>query len=303
MSLSPQVIRHDLSEPASATYEAGGIPPLLGESPAIQQLRQHLRRIAPYYRRALLTGERGSGKEAAARQMHGLSPVAGGPFVSCSAAQLAEDGAGIEASRRGTLFVQDLGGLTLAAQELLVRRLLALDKRVRARMVETRLITASESDLKTLSLTGQFRQDLYACISVVELRLPPLRERLEDLDALVEFCLDQTDGAPTPLAADARRRLHGYGWPGNLRELQQVLGQAVEAAAGEGCIEARHLPEMNGTPEAPQQVAEAPSVARLEEVMRRHVVEVLSRCAGNKLKAAELLGISRSTLYRMLDGA
>jgi two-component system response regulator HydG len=277
---------------------------LLGESPPARQLRQHLSRIAPYYRRTLLTGEAGSGKEGIARFLHASSPAARGPFILCNAEGLAADGSAIEAARRGTLFIDDISHLDLGAQDGLIRRLVTLEHKVRARTYETRVIAASHTDLKPLSLTGEFRQDLYACVSVIELRVPPLRERLEDFDRLAEFLLKAAAGNPGALDSDARARLLAYRWPGNLREFEHVMGEAIRHARNDSSqvIALRHLPEWNASAPSQTQLMEPPSVAKLDEVMRRHVIAVLSRCAGNKLKAAELLGISRSTLYRMLEG-
>ena len=277
---------------------------LLGQSPAIGQIRQHLRRIGPYFRRALLTGEPGSGKEATARFLHSLTPASAGPFIVAGAAAVAQNGSPIDAARRGTLFLQDVGSLPLAAQDLLMRRLANLDQKVRARLVDTRLIGASNTDLKALTLTGQFRQDLYNCLSVVELRLPPLRDRADDLDALLDACLRKSPATPPTLSPEVRAILTAHSWPGNLRELEQVVAEAAASAteAGSPIIEEAHLPQLATPPETAPVSNEPATVARLDDVMRRHVIEVLSRCAGNKLKAAELLGISRSTLYRMLDG-
>ena len=151
---------------------------LVGVSSQVQRLRQHIERIAPYFRCALLLGEPGTGKEATARYLHSLSPAAGGPFIVCTAAALAEDPAPVDAAHRGTLFVDDVGSLPLNLQDDLVRRIAHLDRRVRARVAETRLITASHTNLRSLAAAGHFRQDLYGRLAGVELRITPLRERL-----------------------------------------------------------------------------------------------------------------------------
>ncbi|QHN03708.1 sigma-54-dependent Fis family transcriptional regulator [Granulicella sp. WH15] len=302
MSTSPRDLRESpyvLRGPASA-----GLLPLVGESPGARQLRQQIQRIAPYYRRALIMGEPGTGKEQVARRLHALSPSASAAFVACSATHLAENGSALEAARQGTLFVEDVGSLSLPLQDSLMRCLLDLERRVRSRQAETRLIAASHSDLKRLTATGRFRQDLHNCISVVELRLQPLRERPEDLEAILDLCLSLTP-PQLALAPAARARLRSYNWPGNLRELEETVSAAATKAAESGApfIDVEHLPELSESVPPSIQPSEPPPVDRLDDVMRRHVMEVLSRCAGNKLKAAELLGISRSTLYRMLDGS
>jgi two-component system response regulator HydG len=279
---------------------------LAGVSSQVQRLRRHIERIAPYYRCALLLGEPGTGKETAARYLHSLSPAADGPFIVCTAAGLAEDPAPVEAAHRGTLFVDDVGSLPLNLQDDLVRRIAQLDRRVRARIAETRLVTASHTDLRSLSAAGHFRQDLYGRLAVVELRIVPLRERLEDLEELSRIALADEPASLQPartLSPEALTRLLEYTWPGNLRELRQVIAQAAEAAeSAEGeRIELQHLPPLSGLGSAVAATLASPAIERLDEVVRRHVVDVLSRCAGNKFRAAELLGISRSTLYRMLD--
>jgi two-component system response regulator HydG len=275
---------------------------LAGSSAAVTRLRQHLERIAPYYRCALLLGERGSGKEMTARRLHALSPAAQGPFVVCTAAGLAQDGAAVDAAQRGTLFVDDVGSLSLPLQDELMRRLAVLQRKMRARIAETRLVTASHTDLRSLSASGNFRQDLYGRIAVVELQVVPLRQRAEDIEALVGLCLKQIapGGRPAMLAPEAIERLQQHAWPGNLRELRDVIEQAAAATEG-AVIEPHHLPKLSGAAPALAETPEEVTVERLDDVVRRHVTQVLSRCAGNKFRAAELLGISRSTLYRMLD--
>jgi DNA-binding NtrC family response regulator len=172
------------------------------------------------------------------------------------------------------------------------------------RMAATRILAASDRDLRMLSAIGQFRQDLYARLAAVEILVPPLRQRVEDIPVLAAWLLhrlaEQTGRGPRLFAESTLTQLQGHLWPNNLRELERVVAQAAALAEGE-LIEPRHLLAL--IERAPAGLAATPEVKieRLHDVVHQHVLEVLTRCGGNKLRAAELLGISRSTLYRMLD--
>jgi DNA-binding NtrC family response regulator len=254
-----------------------------GDSLFAERLRVQVRRIAPHFRTALLIGEQGTGKCDLARELHRLSPVADGPFVSCSAEEFARGA--VDDVRSGTLYLQHLGTLRAPAQDDLMKRLQRLDARPNG---ETRLIVANESPLRGMVAAGRMRQELQARVGAIEIRLPRLRERLDDLRAML---------SELPLSEPAIAHLLEHSWPGNLNELRQILVQA-HLASGGTWIELAHLPALAPTQQTPPR---EPAEARLDFVMKRHVADVLERCAGNKLRAAEMLGISRSTLYRMLD--
>jgi two-component system response regulator HydG len=166
-----------------------------------------------------------------------------------------------------------------------MKRLQRIDFRPGA---ETRLIVAHDVTLRGIVASGRMRPDLCARVGAIEVRVPRLRERLEDLRAML---------AALPIDEPAIARLAEHSWPGNLLELRTVLTHA-HLAAGNAWIQLAHLPALTPTQQAPPR---EPAEARLDFVMKRHVADVLERCAGNKLRAAEMLGISRSTLYRMLD--
>jgi DNA-binding NtrC family response regulator len=203
----------------------------------------------------------------------------------------------IRTARRGTLFFEGIEEMPLSAQSRLVR---AIEPKL-----GTRMIASASQDLQMLTASGRFRQDLYYRIAMVEIVLEPLRERVEDIPGLAMSLLKRFSRvygkSVKRIADDAMTRLLAHSWPGNVREMENVLRNGVLQCEG-GMLEADHLtslremcgvsPEMN-RPDVP---------TRLQDVVERHVFQVLKSCAGNKLRAAEMLGISRSTLYRMLEG-
>jgi DNA-binding NtrC family response regulator len=318
-------------------------PILLGDSAAIRRLRSQIQRIAPYFRTALIRGESGSGKQLVARSIHALSPVSDGPFIVTNASSIAESVAEggsshsatkpsavslLESAHGGTLYLDSVGELSSSLQSTLFRFIRACEERRSAplrtlrndfrqfdlrgsdprqpdpRSQITRILAASDRDLRTLSAIGQFREDLYARLSAVEIFVPPLRQRVEDIPLLAVWLLrrvaDQTGQSPKLLAESTVSQLQNRLWPNNLREMERVIAQA--AALSEGAmIEPRHLLALvEPASTIPTRVSPV-QIERLQDVIQRHVLDVLTRCGGNKLRAAELLGISRSTLYRMLD--
>jgi DNA-binding NtrC family response regulator len=239
----------------------------------------------------------------------------------------------LESAHGGTLYLKGVGELSFGLQAGLLRFMRACEERrviptaarsgfkgteqretgarmagparvPALRMPATRILAASDRDLRMLSAVGQFRQDLYARLAAVEISVPPLRQRLEDIPMLAAWLLhriaEETGRGPRLLAESTVRRLQEHLWPNNLRELERVVAQAAALANGD-LIEPRHLlATIEGT-SAVAAAAPEGKMERLHDVVSRHVLEVLTRCGGNKLRAAELLGISRSTLYRMLD--
>ena len=251
----------------------------VGASPAVQRLRLQVARIAPHFRMALLTGEPGVGKHTIAREMHRASPSAF-PFTVIPVAEFAEHA---RHPSGGTLYLPGLESLPPTSQGRLLTALKALDR-------DTRVIVASESDLKGMVSAGKLRHDLYEAVGTLEIRVPPLRDRLDDIDLIGGAMLRRLSSTAV-LSADALLRLRSHTWSGNLEELWMLCEKLAPAVS---TITGPDLPALNPAP------PDATSTARLEEVMHRHVIDVLQSCSGNKLRAAELLGISRSTLYRML---
>ena len=264
----------------------------------MQRVRMQVKRLGPHFRTVLVRGEVGTGKELIARALHKSSEAAGDAFVVCHAAALGDgvdcqlDGL-IRRVRRGTLFFDAIEEMSLGAQD---RLLWAMGRKMYARM-----IASCRQDLKTLAASGRFRWDLYHRLAMVEITLEPLRERAEDIPVLAMHFLEKSSKLykkrVPKIAQDALERLMDYEWPGNVRELEDAIRNGVLECKG-SVLEVEHLVLMT---ERKGGVAETPQPMRLQDVVERHVSQVLKGCAGNKLRAAELLGISRSTLYRMLD--
>jgi len=300
---------------------------LLGASPAMQAVFALIRQAAPGDASVLITGESGTGKELVARALHSDSPRAERPFVpvNCAAvpAGLLESelfghvkGAftGAVASRRGlfreaeggTLFLDEIGDMTPELQAKLLR--VIEDRAVRpvgsdeAVSVGLRLIAATNKDLPAKIQEGTFREDLYYRLAVIPIHLPPLRERREDLPLLAEQFLRRAAAASgkaiqgfTPEAMAALLR---HPWPGNVRELENVVERAVTLTAGGQVPGEALLLDSSPVPAPGTLLAQAASRPTIEELTAEYVALVLREVGGDKAKAAEILGISKRTLYR-----
>jgi len=299
---------------------------VLSEQQTLREALALAERAAATEAPVLLVGETGTGKGLFASYIHAKSPRSQGPFIAVNCAGVPESlfeaeffghekGAftGASASRPGffeqasggTLFLDEIAELPVACQAKL---LVALEERKVRRLgsrretpVDVRLIAATNRDLYEALTTGALRQDLYFRLSVVVIALPPLRQRLADLPTLVPALLRQICGVaePPPLAEQEWEALFRYSWPGNIRELRNVLERAWILQGGQGPL--RVTPFL-GPPLATQQPSE-PSGANdallpLEEVIQRHVREVLQATGGNFSRAARILGVSLSTLKR-----
>ncbi|MGV8937435.1 MAG: sigma-54-dependent transcriptional regulator [Allorhizobium sp.] len=289
---------------------------LIGGSAAIQQIREAIARVAPLPTTVLLTGESGTGKEVAARSLHALSDRAQKPFVPVNCAAIPPDmieselfghlkGAftGAESGREGlflhaqggTLFLDEIGEMPLATQAKLLR--VIEDRRVRPVgaerevPVDLRFVFATNANLDKLVEQGRFRADLFYRINVMQLKLPPLRDRNGDVLELAELFmlkLSQQLGMP-PVAMDApvRAALARYGWPGNVRELRNLIERSLILGG---------FPEDFSSHRGTGNTAAAEGT--LEDVERRHILAVLEGVAGNRDEAARRLGISRKTIDR-----
>ena len=301
---------------------------MVGRSPLMLAVFTRIRRVAPHFKTALVTGATGTGKELVAEALHKLSPVSNGRFavVNCSAVVetlfeselfghvrgaftgASQDKIGLfEYANGGTVFLDEIGDMPLETQSKLLRVLENGEiQRVGSpvvRKVHVRVIAASNRSLPELMAAKQFREDLYYRLSMVEIKLPRLAERREDLPLLVRFFVQefasQYGKSIRGLTPRAEIVLFRYAWPGNVRELKSALGNACMMAEGD-LIDVRDLPEHLHAPppEASEAGGELPT---LEEVERRHVERVLESVAGNKARAAKILGINRATVYRILN--
>jgi len=282
---------------------------LAGEGQATQRLRLQIERIGPHFRTVLVRGEMGTGKELVARALHARSSSADGPFVICHAIRLAETNEEeredllvrslLERTRGGTLFLDGVEEMSPDAQGLLLRM---LEHRSGSRM-----IASTCQDLRAMAASGAFRHDLYHRLTMVEILLDPLRKRPEDIPALATHFLEkfssQYEKSIDGLAHDAMQKLLSYAWPGNVRELENVIHNGVLQCDDTvlGVADLSSLVDLSVTVESTE-LQRADAAIRLQDVIDRHVLRVLRECSGNKVRAAEMLGISRSTLYRMLEG-
>jgi DNA-binding NtrC family response regulator len=307
-------------------------PRMVGSSAAMQRLLVFIERVAPTQATVLLYGESGTGKELVASMLHALSPRSSGPFVPVNCAAIPESlleselfghekGAFTGAVARhdgvfsrahtGTLFLDEIGEMSLQTQ---VRMLRVLETQSFCRVggtkevtVDVRLIAATHRDLRQMVQDGTFREDLLYRLSVIHTSLPPLRERADDVPLLVRHFADSLGEAMghriDRLATDAIEALQRYRWPGNVRELRNVVERALVLGDGPVLQLDDLPPELVGAAAAPQgspPVSGPGGVRTLAELEREAIAAALQATRGNKARAAALLGIDRTTLYRKL---
>jgi DNA-binding NtrC family response regulator len=325
-------LREEVKRLRRAVREQPSFDEMIGESAAMRKMFDVLARVAETEATVLVTGESGTGKELVARALHTRSPRASGPFVAINCAAMPESlleselfghvkGAFTDArAARSGLFVKATGG-TLFLDEVAemppgmqAKLLRALQERT-VRPVggdaevsfDARIVAATNRELETEVAERRFREDLFYRINVVHVRVPPLRERENDVLLLAQSFLERCQARGTPrvvgLKSAAAERLVSYAWPGNVRELQNCIERAVALS------EFDHL----GVDDLPERIrrfkssmvpidASHPSASlSLEEVEHQHVVQVLDALGGNKALAARQLGVDRRTLYRKLE--
>jgi DNA-binding NtrC family response regulator len=289
---------------------------MAGRSLAMQHLFARMRYTAPHFRLAALEGEAGSGKLLTAQTLHQLGPSANGPFIPAMAADFLRHGAALWRDGRGGLLylarVDELG----PEQQLQLRETLerAAHERIRTHVIAgpLQLVAGSSQPLRRLAAAGAFRPDLATHLTAIRFALPSLRERREDIPLLAHLFLrrwGREHGKELRgFAPDVMRRLTTHSWPGNVRELEVVITSAALECPGEW-IRLIDLPAL-ACPAAASNPA--PAALPLEEIevdpnldraILRHITRVMAQASGNKVRAARMLGISRSTLYRLLENS
>jgi two-component system response regulator HydG len=314
---------------------------MLGQSPSLRRALLLAAKVAPTDSTVLITGETGTGKELLARSIHAMSPRRDQPFVAVNTGAIPEtlqeaelfghskgsftgadrDRKGLfEEANKGTLFLDEVGEMSPSLQVKLLRALESREVRAvgsnEGRRVDVRVLAATHRDLAAMVRQGRFREDLYFRLNVIQIPLPPLRERGDDLRLLLESFLERHArryGKPgLGYSPEALELLLHHAWPGNVRELDNVVQHAVLMADGPKVLLRDLPPTLEGPPRLPGPagaqpragepglVVEAPGFLTLDEVERRHIMETLQRCLGNQSLAARRLGISRSTLWRKM---
>jgi Nif-specific regulatory protein len=316
--------RQRLAEEIRALRDVALREGFVGESPPIREMLELVRRVAPTDVSVMLRGESGVGKERVAHLVHSFSERAKAPFVPLNCAALPEslleaelfgieEGVATGVQRRlgkleladsGTLFLDEVGDLSLPLQAKLLR---VVQERELERLggreripVDLRLVTASNRDLESMVEEGEFRRDLYYRLRVVVVILPPLRERRTDIPLLARHFLElygeRFGRSGLRLSREALAALMAHPFPGNVRELENVIQAAVALAPGE-VITFEDL-RLEGDA---SQIPEAGSLISLAELEQRHIERVLRAVDGNRQAAARVLGIDRSTLYRKMQ--
>ncbi|QLC72659.1 sigma 54-interacting transcriptional regulator [Pseudomonas sp. LPB0260] len=351
-SLQNQLLatQNELAKARRARYTIAGF---IGSSAAASEVKRQARRAAQLDATVLLRGETGTGKELLAQGIHNLSPRANGPFVAVNVAAIPESlveaelfgtapgaftGADrkarigkFEAANGGTLFLDEIGDLPLPLQAKLLRVLQEQEVEPlgsnQVKPLNVRVVAATHIDLEAKVAAGQFRDDLYYRLNVLALHVPPLRERREDIPALVEYLLDdianRSGQPPMELSPQALALLRAQPWRGNVRELRNLLERA-QLAADTSLLEAAQIVPLLGTPTAPPaapiaapatpaatspaDTAAAPADLRVPPLAqsianaeREALLRALEACAGNRRRAAVELGISRASLYSKLQ--
>src|ERR1700693_519683 len=303
-----------------------GFGGLIGMSPRMQRVYKLIQKVAQHTYPVLILGESGTGKELVARSIHFSGPRKNKPFapVDCSSlvptlieselfgyvkgaftgAQHSKQGL-FESAGEGTLFLDEIGDLPIDLQAKLLRALqereikpVGSNERIGIR---ARVIAATNRDLESAIRTGSFRQDLFFRLNVVQIKLPSLRDRKVDIALLVNAFLEKFSDPTRPIhtiSEDAMRRIMAYDWPGNIRELENAVERAVALGSGP-ILHVGDLPS-NLQYTMSEKLSDVDELVPLEELERRAILRALRETGGDKLAAAKLLGIGKTTLYRKL---
>ncbi len=289
-------LRRENAQLRRAVRKLHGFGELIGDSAAMHDVYRVVGAVSQNKSTVLVSGESGTGKELVARTIHGRGPVAGGPFIAINCAGLSET------------LLDSLSEIPLGLQAKFLRAL--QDREVtplgssRPIAVDVRLIAATNRDLEGEMRGGRFRSDLFYRLNVVHIALPPLRARGDDVGLLIDHFIQhfsrEYQVAPKRVTAEAMARLRGYGWPGNIRELQNAIERAF-ALSGADTITLADLPPLRDDAVPASMVAADGAAARtLREEEERVIAAALRESGGNKNEAARLLGIDRQRLYRKI---
>jgi len=310
-----------------AIKSSNGFGAIVGRSPEMEKLYRILAKAALSTHPVLILGESGTGKEMVAKAIHVSGPLRNKPFIPVDCSSLAptlieselfghvrgaftgaigsKDGL-LSIAEGGTVFLDEIGELPTDLQAKLLRAIQEKEIRpvgsTKQVPINVRILGATNRDLEQAVTEGTFRRDLYFRLNVLTLRIPPLRERRQDIPLLVAHFLERIGretGMEKTISDDALKILLAYDWPGNVRELENALGRACVVASGPE-LQARDLPtSLTG---APQSVTKSPSqgVVPMAELERQSIFNALAQTNGDKMLAARLLGIGKTTLYRKL---
>jgi DNA-binding NtrC family response regulator len=305
-----------------------GFESIIGRSPQMEQVFEKVRQVAPTKASVLIQGETGTGKELIAKAIHFNSPRRRKPFIAVNCGALSqtlleselfghEKGAftgaikqkagRFELAHGGTIFLDEIGETT---PELQVRLLRVLQEQEFERVggmkpvkVDTRVVAATNRDLKKEVDAGRFREDLYYRLNVIRLDLPPLRDRVDDIPLLVNFYLKQfckDHGRDLMVNPKAMSLLQNYHWPGNVRQLRTVMESAVILSSGKEILP-RNLPEEIRNDTQPANAIRLRVGMTVADAERELIRATLAELQGNKAKASRMLGLGRKTLYRKLE--
>jgi len=325
VSVAPRRLAGDVGVPPGMPPE----PVLISRSPAISDIRSRITLVARSEASVLITGESGSGKEVIARLIHHEGPRIDQPFVAINCAAMPRDvidnelfghereaftGASskkagcFELAHGGTLFLDEIAEMHPQSQAKLLR---AIETKSFRRLggkeevhVDVRIVAATNKDVHQAMEKGELREDLYYRLSVIELHMPPLRERREDVPLLARHFLtlfgEKYGAEPKEITPGAMDALTAYHWPGNVREFKNMMERTV-LVCPDAALDVRHLPpRMTGSREVSAELR-IPIGTTLEECTRMLILRTLTACQGNKSAAAKMLGMSRKALYDRLN--